>query len=163
MTPRLSYARKFGHPVSTCCVMGNRGGASPSSPYVPVSSQPTRFLSSVTTQRVALNCAMPMQHQAYDGLLPVDSHLKSERELDAGPLLPSPGSPMRTPNGPKLAAEKTKPRPRSPGTTLRPQPALSSSQAITSATNRSLADRPREGLLQQTHPTVTLEVFDKIL
>ena len=133
------------------------------SPCVPVSSQPSRLLSSVTTQRVASNGAMPMQHQAYDGFLPVDSHLKSERELDAGPLSPSPGSPLRTPNCPKLAAEKTKPRPRSPGNTRRPQPALSSTQAITSATNRSLADRPREGLLQQTYPTVTLEVLDKIL
>jgi hypothetical protein len=141
----------------------NQEGASPSSSCVPVSSQPTRFLSSVTTQRVALNCAMPMPHQAYDGFLPVDSHLKSERELDAGPLLPSPGSPRRTPNCPKLAVEETKSRPRSPGNTLRPHLALSGTQAITSATNRSLADRPREGVLQRTHPTITLEVYDKFL
>jgi hypothetical protein len=163
MTPRLSYARKFRHPVSACCAVRNQGGTSPSSSFIPVSSQPTRSLSSVTTQRVALNCAMPMQHQAYDGFLPVDSHLKSERELDAGPLLPSPGSPRRTPNCPKLAAEKTKSRPRSPGNTLRPQPALSGTQAITSATNRSLADRPREGVLQRTHPTITLEVCANFL
>jgi len=125
------------------------------SPCAPVGSLPFRLLSSVTTQRMASNCAMPMQSQAYDGFLPVDSHLKSERELDAGPLSPSPGSPMCRLNRPKLTAEMTKPRPRSPGNTLGLQPAFSSTQAITSATNRSLAERPKEGLIQQRQPTIT--------
>lgn len=134
----------------------------PRSPCAPVGSLPSRLLSSVTTQRVASNCAMPMQSQAYDGFLPVDSHLKSERKLDTGSLSPSSGNPMCTLNWPKLAAERTKPRPRSPGNTLGLQPALSSTQAITSATNRSLAERPKEGLLQQRQPTITLEIYDKI-
>jgi hypothetical protein len=105
---------------------------------------------------------MPMQSQVYDGFLPVDFHLKSERKLDAGPLAPSSDSPMRTLKWPKLAVERTKPRPRSPGNTLGLQPALSSTQAITSATNRSLAERPKEGLLQQTQPMIALENYDEI-
>jgi hypothetical protein len=127
----------------------------------PVCPLPSRLLSSATTQRVASNCAMPMQSQVYDGFLPVDSHLKSERKLDAGPLAPSSDSPMRTLKWPKLAVERTKPRPRSPGNTLGLQPALSSTQAITSATNRSLAERPKEGLLQQRQPTSALENYDE--
>lgn len=125
------------------------------SPCAPVGFLPFRLLSSVTTQRVASNCAMPMQSQAYDRFLPIDSHLKSERKLDTGSLSPSSGNPMCTPNRPKLTAEKTKPRPRSPGSTLGLQPAFSSTQAITSATNRSLAEKPKEGLVQQRQPTIT--------
>jgi hypothetical protein len=134
----------------------------PRSPCAPVGSLPSRLLSSVTTQRVASHCAMPMLSQAYDGFPPVDSHLKSERKLDTGSLSPSSGNPMCPLNWPKLAAERTKPRPRSPGNTLGLQPALSSTQAITSATNRSLAERPKEGLLQQRQPTITLEIYDKL-
>jgi hypothetical protein len=128
----------------------------------PVCPLPSRLLSSVTTQRVASNCAMPMQSQAYDGFLPVDSHLQSERKLAAGSLSPSSGNPMCTLNWPKLATERTKPRPRPPGNTLGLQPALSSTQAITSATNRSLAERSKEGLLQQRRPTLALEIYEKI-
>jgi hypothetical protein len=69
---------------------------------------------------------------------------------------------MCTLNWPKLVAERTKPRPRSPGNTLGLQPAFSSTQAITSATNRSLAERPKEGLLQQRQLTITLEIYEKI-
>jgi hypothetical protein len=126
----------------------------PCSPCAPVCSLPSRLLSSVTTQRVASNCAMPMQSQAYDGFLLVDSHLKSERKLATGPRAPSSDRPMRTLKWPKLAVERTKPRPRSPGNTLGLQLALNSMQAITSATNRSLAERPKEGLLQQRQPTI---------
>jgi hypothetical protein len=39
---------------------------------------------------------------------------------------------------------------------------LSSTQAITSATNRSLAERSKEGLLQQRRPTLALEIYEKI-
>jgi hypothetical protein len=82
------------------------------SPCVTVGSQLSRLFLSVTTQRLVSNCLMPMQHRPHDGFLPDDSHLKSDRELEAGPLLTSPGSPMHTPNCFKFAAEQTKPRPR---------------------------------------------------
>jgi hypothetical protein len=82
------------------------------SPCVTVGSQLSRLFLSVTTQRLVSNCLMPMQHRPHDGFLPDDSHLKSDRELEAGPLSTSPGSPMHTPNCFKFAAEQTKPRPR---------------------------------------------------
>jgi hypothetical protein len=113
----------------------------PRSPCVTVGSGLSKLLSSVTTQRLVSNCLMPLRHWAYDGFLPVDLHLKSARELDAGSLSTGSCSPMYPPNCLKLAAEQTKPRPRSPGDTLHLQPASSSTKTLTSATNRSLAER----------------------
>jgi hypothetical protein len=133
--------------------MGSAAFASPRSPCVLVNSQPSRLLAAVTTRRVALGSAAHMRGWTCNGILPVDFHPTSEKERDVGPLPPSLGSMVRTLNCPKLIAEKM--RPRTPGNILGLRRALSSMQAITSATNRSLAERPEEGRLQQTQPTVT--------
>jgi hypothetical protein len=113
----------------------------PRSSCITVGTALSRLLSSVTMPRLVSIWLMSLQHWTYDGILPVDSHLKSAREFDARPLSTGSCSPMRTPNCLKLAAEQTKPRPRSPGDTLRLQPASSTTKTLTSATNRSLAER----------------------
>jgi hypothetical protein len=135
--------------------MGFTAVASPRSPCVLVNAQPSRSLAAVTTRRVALGSAAHTRGWTCNGILPVDFHPTSEKELDVGPLPPSLGSMVRTLNCPKLIAEKMKPRPRTPGNTLGLRRALSSMQAITSATNRSLAERREEGRLQQMQPMVT--------
>jgi hypothetical protein len=59
--------------------------------------------------------------------------------------------------------DQTKPRPRSPGDTRRLQAGLRRRQTITSATNRSLAERLSEGRLQQTQFTATIARLDNFL
>ena len=153
---RLTIARKI-HPAlaPATTLMGFTAVASPRSPCVLVNAQPSRSLAAVRTRRVALGSAAHRRGWTCNGILPVDFHPTSETELGVGPLPPSLGSMVRTLSCPKLIAEKMRPRPRTPGNTFGLRRALSSMQAITSATNRSLAERPEEGRLQQMHPMVT--------